>query len=249
MFKPWFQIVGEEAKPQFMLRDAEGREFGVVEWYSNRRLPQNWMGLEFISGAFGNRPFLVFDLDSWKVVSEKSRNLPDDYFEPGLEVFLSRWTDVDRDLRRDRVKRAARMELIKLAEKGYTIAFQEMFLEESKPEDLPVLTIKGQSFLVDDQYGIRPGEFRSEVTLVFLPETARGAQVPAPAFLVNWKFGEGYELIDCQMSEELVHQALEIFFDNAELEGIYRERHKRMRREGVLLGVRPAPSGASQIEA
>lgn len=256
MFQPWHALAGEKPRPQFFLRDQEGREFGVVEHYENRRLPPPaQVALEFVSADFSaKRPWVLFDLESWRVVPGRSQNLPDAVFEAGLEYFLGRWPESDKQLRRDRARLASCKAQVDLAGQGYTIAFFELFPAELGSEGLPHCKLGKGEFLVEDQYGIRPGEFRDEVTLVLLPAkgaaphgaagnpgatTASPAAVEKPHAIVNWRFGQGFDLLDCQGSEEDVAEAVQTFMAAEGREALYRERLMRMRREGVLLGVKP----------
>jgi hypothetical protein len=242
MFQPWSKLLGEKPQPQFFLRDAMGKEYGVVEHYSDRSTtPEVWMGLEFYSADFAAaRPFVVFDLMTWKVVPGKSRSLPEPIFEDGLAAFLDRWPEAEREKRRDRAKRGFKHAQVTLAEQGYTIAFHEMFADELPAGGLPKVALGSQFARVDDQYGIRPGEYRNEVTLVLLPEkTLAPGEEPKPLALVNWRFGEGFEVINAEVDEDAVAVAIEKFMAEDHRESEFRERLKRMRREGVMLGVKP----------
>jgi hypothetical protein len=241
MFQAWHKLLGESPQPQFLLRDDQGREFGVIEYYSDRPTsPYQWVGFEFFSADFAAaRPWVVFDLEAWKVVPGKSKNLPDDFFEPGLQSYLERWPESERQLRKDRAKRGFYSQQITLAEKGYTIAFSELFPEEAAAQPLPERQIHGETFRIDDQYGIRPGEFRSEVSLVLMPKSKIDSSDAKPLAIVNWVFGQGIEVLDAQIDEDVIAQAIQEFMAAENLESTYRERLKRMRREGVLLGVRP----------
>jgi hypothetical protein len=241
MFQAWHKLLGEKPQPQFLLRDDQGREFGVMEYYSDRpTTPFLWVGFEFFSVDFSAaRPWVVFDLEAWKVVPGKGKNLPDDLFEPGLQAYLDKWPEKERQLRKDRAKRGFYSQLIDLAEKGYTIAFSELFPGESTPKGLPHCLVAGVGLRVDDQYGIRPGEFRSEVSLVLIPEAASGQPEPKPVAIVNWVFGQGLEVLDAQMDEDAIAKGIQEFMSSENREVTYRERLKQMRREGVLLGVRP----------
>ncbi len=256
MFQPWHALAGEKPRPQFFLRDQEGREFGVVEHYENRRLPPPaQVALEFVSADFAaKRPWVLFDLEIWRVVAGRSQNLPDAIFEAGLEYFLGRWPESEKQLRRDRARLASCKSQIDLAGQGYTIAFFELFPAELGVEGLPFCSLDSGDFLVEDQYGIRPGEFRDEVTLVLLP--AKNSAIPIaaanpsaspgpqaiaekPYAIVNWRFGQGFDLLDCHGSEDAVAEAVQNFMAVDGREALYRERLMRMRREGVLLGVKP----------
>lgn len=242
MFQPWSKLVGEKLQPQFFLRDATGKEFGVVELYSDRPThPEMWMGLEFYSADFAaSRPFVVFDLTHWKTVAGKSRHLPEPLFEEGLAAYLGRWPESEREKRRERARRGFKHTQVSLAEQGYTIAYHEMFADELPPEGLPVLKLGKTVCRIDDQYGIRPGEYRDEVTLVLLPEVkGPPGETPQPLALVNWRFGEGLEVLNAQVDEEVVAREIEKFMAESQREDEYRARLQRMRREGVLLGVKP----------
>jgi hypothetical protein len=247
MFQPWSKLLGEKPQPQFFLRDAMGKEYGVVEHYSDRStLPEVWMGLEFYSVDFASaRPFVVFDLTTWKVVTGKSRNLPEPIFEDGLAAFLDRWPETEREKRRERAKRGFKHAQVTLAEQGYTIAYHELFAEELHAdgltvEGLPKMNLGSTVCRVDDQYGIRPGEYRNEVTLVLLPDKVLApGEESKPLALVNWRFGEGFEVINAEVDEELVAGEVEKFMAENHRESEFRERLQRMRREGVLLGVKP----------
>jgi hypothetical protein len=59
--------------------------------------------------------------------------------------------------------------------------------------------------------------------------------------LANWLFGEGYEILESKLAEARARRVLDQMTSNAELEKIYKERLAKMRREGVLLGIKPKP--------
>jgi hypothetical protein len=234
----------------------------VVEHYeTDRSRPDGFALLEFFSPDPGfkgqGRPLVWLDLASWTVVPGKGKHLPDGEFEAGLDGYLQGFPDTERDLRRERARQARFSDLVALAGQGYTIAYQEMFPGELKREDFPVVEAGGRAYLVDDQYGIQPGDFRNQVTLVFLDQgpagspaarPARAAASPqaaapeaSPALLVNWQFGSGYEIVQAALDEDLCHRCVEALVGNKEAEKIYKERLLKMRREGTLLGVKPKP--------
>jgi hypothetical protein len=72
------------------------------------------------------------------------------------------------------------------------------------------------------------------------PPPAPG-QETQPSLLANWLFGEGYEILESKLEETRARRVLDQMTSNPELERIYRERLAKMRREGVLLGVKPKP--------
>ena len=245
--KPYYLIAGTPPKPQFLLKDHMGREYGVVEHYETDRMRTGGhILLEFISPdpQFKSRPMLWVDLEHWCVLAGHGKNLPDEDFEMGLEAYLQRFSETERDLRRDRARQALRFELIRLAEQGYSVAYQEMFPGELTKVDFPTVRIAGDNYIVDDQYLIQPGDFRNQVTLVFIEDAkdVKGGKEPtSTALLGNWLFGEGYEILQTRFSESQSQRALQALVENPELEKIYRERLVKMRREGVLLGVKPKP--------
>lgn len=248
--KPFHAIAGLTVRPQFLLKDHAGREYGVVEHYeTDRRKPSGYVLLEFYTPdpAVKERPRIWLDLEAWAVVMGHGRNLPDADFEAGLNRYLQGFSEDERALRRDRARKARFAEVIDLAGKGFTIAYQEMFPGELKPEDFPVVEMAGRDYLVDDQYDIQPGDPRQAVTLVFVerPIPASGSEAaalapePQPSLIANWLFDEGYEIVTSSLPEDLVHTSIRALLGNKELEKIYRERRKKMRREGTLLGVKP----------
>lgn len=243
--KPYHAIAGEPPRPQFLLKARDGRDYGVVEHYeTDRGRPHTHFLLEFFAAGDmqGPRPRVWVDLASWSVALGHGKNLPDADFEAGLDQYLKSLPESERELRRERARKALRFELMRLAEQGYSIAYQEMFPGELLPEDFPKVTVEKTEYIVDDQYLIRPGDFRSLVTLVFVPEGAGADGGKAePALLANWLFGEGYEILESGLDESRARRVLDQMTSNPELEKIYRERLARMRREGVLLGISPRP--------
>ena len=238
--KPFHEIAGEPPRPQFLLKARDGREYAVVEYYeTDRARPHTHVLLEFFpaDAPQGPRPRVWVDLAGWGVARGHGKNLPDADFEPGLDEYLQAFPDEERDLRRERARKALRFELTRLAEQGYSIAYQEMFPGELTREDFPRVTVEKSEYVVDDQYLIRPGDFRNQVTLVFVPEGGAAE----PALLANWLFGEGYEILEGKLDEARARRVLDQMTSNPELEKIYRERLAKMRREGVLLGVKPKP--------
>jgi hypothetical protein len=248
--RPFHQIAGLPAQPQFLLKDREGREYGVVEHYeTDRRKPAGYALLEFWSPdpSLKDRPRVWLDLEAWQVVVGRGRNLPDGDFEAGLDGYLQGFPPKERELRKERAKQALNYEMVDLAGKGFTIAYQEMFPGELKREDFPVVEMGRKSYLVDDQYNIQPGNFQNQVTLVFVESAASD---PAggerePALLANWIFGSGYEIVHTVLDEATVHAAIRHLVENKELEKIYKERLGKMRRQGTLLGVKPKPYEAA----
>lgn len=239
--KPYHQIAGLSPKPQFMLKDRAGRDFGVLEHYeTDPKRPGGHVLLEFFTPdpAVKVRPLVWLDLARWTVLAGHGKNLPDGDFEGGLDAYLQSFPEAERDIRRDRARKAHRYELIRLADQGYSIAYQEMFPGELTKEDFPTVRIDGRSYLVDDQYLIQPGDFRNQVTLVFVEAEA---SPDSPALLCNWLFGEGYEILQNTLDEARCRRAVQALVENAELEKIYKERLVKMRREGTLLGVKPKP--------
>ncbi len=261
--KPFHQIAGLPPKPQFLLKDHAGREYGVIEHYeTDRAKATNHTLLEFFSfdpnsstAILKDRPKIWLDVDKWKVLEGHGKNLPDLDFEAGLNAYLQTFTETERDLRRERARLARFSDIIRLAEEDFTIAYQEMFPGELEHEDFPAVTIGGKHFIVDDQYGIRPGDFRNQVTLVFVADPKRKTKVEPDtstmqsALLCNWIFREGYEIVHTALDEGQCHEAIRALVENPELEKIYRERLLKMRREGVLLGVKAKPYTARQGEA
>jgi hypothetical protein len=252
--KPFHQIIGQTPQPQFLLKDHIGNEYGVVEHYeTDRAKATNHVLLEFYSPdpTRKNRALIWLDLDKWNILEGHGKNLPDEDFESGLNVYLQGFSEAERDVRRDRARRARFSTIINLAEEGYTIAYQEMFPGELAREDFPSITISGRRFIVDDQYGIRPGDYRNQVTMVFVPERTSDAPSKSEktndetALLCNWLFGEGYEIVHTSLPEDHGHTAIRVLVENKELEKIYRERLLKMRREGTLLGVKPKPYAPS----
>jgi len=242
MYRAWHYFSGEKPRPQFFLRDDQGREYGVVEWYSDApEEPPAHVALEFVSADFSAaRPWVLVNLESWKTVAGREKNLPDEFFKDGLEAYLSRWDEKEKQLRLDRVRRAAFHAPIQMAEKGYTVGYHELFPKDMPQEGLPRIRVADQWVRLIDQYGIRPGEFRHEVTLVLMPETVLKSQgEPAPLALVNWRFGEGFDVLDSKIPEEDVADAVQGFMENHERESHFQRRLTQMRREGVLLGVKP----------
>jgi hypothetical protein len=243
--KPYYQIAGTAPKPQFLLKDRTGREFGVVEHYETDRLRTGGhVLLEFISpdpALNMARPMIWLDLEKWVVLAGHGKNLPDADFELGLEAYLQSFPESERELRRDRARQALRFEMIRLAEQGYSVAYQEMFPDELTREDFPTARIAGNDYIVDDQYLIQPGDFRNQVTLVFVKDAKGRQEQPTPALLCNWLFGEGYEILQSEFSESQSRRAIDVLVENTELEKIYRERLTKMRREAVILGVKAKP--------
>ena len=247
--KPFYQIAGTPAQPQFLLKDRHGREYGVVEHYeTDRAKPTGFVLLEFFSPdpSLQGRPLVWLDLTHWTVVPGRGKNLPDGDFEAGLDAYLQGFPQPERDLRKDRARKAHFQEVIALAGQGYTIAYQEVFPEGLKREDFPAVEMGGRAYLVDDQYNIQPGDFRNQVTLVFVEDRteAGAAAAGAPkdaALIANWIFGEGYEIVNSSLDEKTCHASIRALVENAELEKIYKERLLKMRREGTLLGVKPKP--------
>ncbi len=249
-FKPYHTITGQPPKPQFFLKDVHERAFGVIEHYNTdprQDLPA--VLLEFISPDIGpdNRPLIWLDLEKWRVVAGESRNLPESDFEAGFDAYLQGWPDAEKDLRRDRCKKARFSEVITLAEKGFSIAYQELFPGELCREDFPEVKVAGETYLVDDQYNIQPGEFINQATLVLVPAASvpNAPAIPENHLLFNWLFGEGYEILDTRLSEADCHRIIQELTSNRELEKIYRDRLTKMRREGVLLAVKPKPYSPS----
>jgi hypothetical protein len=241
--KPYHEIAGEPPRAQFMLKARDGLEYGVIEHYeTDPSRPHSHVLLEFFPRDAGDapRPRLWVDLEAWKVALGHGKHLPDSDFEPGFDAYLQIFPEPERELRRERARKAIRFELIRLAEQGYSIAYQEMFPGELTREDFPKVRVGREEFVVDDQYLIRPGDFRNQVTLVFAEDGRAPGQVE-PALLANWLFGEGYEILQSKFPEDQAQRALEPLVRNPELEGIYRERLAKMRREGTLLGVKPKP--------
>jgi hypothetical protein len=249
--KPFHEIVGEAPRPQFLLKARDGRDYGVVEYYeTDRARPHTHVLLEFFApdSAQGPRPRVWVDLAAWAVAFGHGKNLPDPDFEPGLNAYLNTFPEEEREIRRERARKALRYDLVRLAEQGYSIAYQEMFPGELTREDFPRVWVEKSQFVADDQYLIRPGDFRNQVTLVFIP-VAEGASAPSaeggpesqPSLLANWLFGEGYEILESKLEETRARRVLDQMTSNPELERIYRERLAKMRREGVLLGVKPKP--------
>jgi hypothetical protein len=78
-----------------------------------------------------------------------------------------------------------------------------------------------------------------------VPAAGGGAAAPPeetrPSLIANWLFGEGYEIVITSLPDDLVHTSIGTLIGNKELEKIYRERLKKMRREGTLLGAKPKP--------
>jgi hypothetical protein len=242
--KPYYQIAGTAPKPQFLLKDRSGREYGVVEHYETDRLRTGGhVLLEFISPdpALKARPMIWLDLEKWAVLAGHGKNLPDADFEMGLEAYLQGFPESERELRRDRARQALRFEMIRLAEQGYSVAYQEMFPDELTREDFPTARIAGNDYIVDDQYLIQPGDFRNQVTLVFVKDVKGREEPPTTALLCNWLFGEGYEILQSEFSESQARRAIDVLVENTELEKIYRERLAKMRREAVILGVKAKP--------
>ncbi len=266
--KPLHQILNVPPKPQFLLTDFTGREFGIIEHYETDRAKATaHMLLEFFSPDPNliSPPLIWVDIDRWLVLEGHGKNLPDADFEAGLNAYLQSFSEEERDLRRDRARKARNWDMIQLVETGYTIAYQEMFPGELAAEDFPTVKIAGQNYIVDDQYGIRPGEFHNQVTLVFILEKKSKNKMEGqkenqkesksstlqsevgkdvdlePALLCNWIFGQGYEILQTDLAEDLCHKAITALVENPELEKIYRERLIKMRREGVLLGIAAKP--------
>jgi hypothetical protein len=240
--KPYYIIAGTDPKPQFLLKDPGGREYGVVEHYETDRMRSGGhILLEFLTQdpAIKARPMIWVDLEKWTVLAGHGKNLPDADFEPGLDAYLQIFPESERELRRERARQALRYELIRLAEQGYSVAYQEMFPGELTKEDFPAVRVAGENFLVDDQYLIQPGDFRNQVTLVFVEDRKDGRQPAATALLCNWLFGEGFEILESRFSDSQSQRAVQALVENPELEKIYRERLTKMRREGVILGVKP----------
>lgn len=241
--KPYYMIAGLAPKPQFLLKDKAGREYGVVEHYETDRMRTGGHALlEFISPdpSIKARPMIWLDLENWAVLSGHGKNLPDADFEPGLDTYLQSFSETERQLRRDRARQALRFELIRLAEQGYTVAYQEMFPGELSKEDFPVVRIAGANYLVDDQYLVQPGDFRNQVTLVLVAE-GKDKEPAATALLCNWLFGEGFEILQSAFSDSQSERAVHALVENTELEKIYKERLMKMRREGAILGIKPKP--------
>jgi hypothetical protein len=251
--KPYYQIIGKPPQPQFFLKDRDGREFGVVEHYeTDRSRPASFILLEFFSPAVdgARRPLVWLDLEKWSVLHGRGKHIPDEHFEPGLDAYLQSLPEAEKETRRERARKARFADVIRLAEQGYTVAYQELFPGELRKEDFPLVEISGRGYLVDDQYTIQPGDFRNQVTLVFVEAGAgsRGAAAPGsqsapekPALLCNWLFGVGYDILESELREDLCHQAIKPLVENPELEKIYRERLAKMRRQATLLGVQPKP--------
>ena len=241
--KPYYMIAGLDPKPQFLLKDKAGREYGVVEHYETDRMRTGGHALlEFISPdpSIKARPMIWLDLENWAVLNGHGKNLPDADFEPGLDTYLQSFSETERLLRRDRARQALRFELIRLAEQGYTVAYQEMFPGELSKEDFPVVRIAGANYLVDDQYLVQPGDFRNQVTLV-LVEEGNDKEPAATALLCNWLFGEGFEILQSAFSDSQSERAVHALVEKTELEKIYKERLMKMRREGAILGIKPKP--------
>lgn len=250
--KPYFMIAGTVPKPQFLLKDQAGREYGVVEHYETDRMRTGGhILLEFISPdpALKVRPMVWVDLENWAVLAGHGKNLPDGDFELGLDAYLQSFSETERELRRDRARQALRFELIRLAEQGYSVAYQEMFPAELTKEDFPSVRVAGDNYIVDDQYLIQPGDFRNQVTLVFVEDRKESKEPATTALLCNWLFGEGYEILQTRFSESQSQRAVQALVENPELEKIYRERLAKMRREGVLLGVKPKPYSPTAPQA
>jgi len=260
--KPYYLIAGQPPKPQFLLKDYAGREYGVVEHYeTDAKRSGGHALLEFWvpdsaagepAAASRGRPMIWIDLNAWTILAGHGKNLPDADFEAGLQAYLQSWSESERDLRRDRARQALRYDLIKLAEQGYSVAYQEMFPGELLREDFPSVRIGRKPYIVDDQYQIQPGDFRNQVTLVFVPDAPESRDPQSPALLCNWLFDEGYEILQTALDEGQCHKAIAALVENKELEKIYKERLAKMRREGVILGVKPKPyeprSGRSEGE-
>lgn len=246
--KPYHEIAGEPPRAQFMLKARDGLEYGVVEHYeTDPARPHTHVLMEFHTRDAGPsvpRPRLWIDLEAWNVARGHGKHLPDADFEPGFDAYLQIFPEPERELRRERARKALRYELIRLAEQGYSVAYQEMFPGELGRDDFPKVRVGREEFVVDDQYLIRPGDFRNQVTLVFMEEGAAPGAAE-PALLANWLFGEGYEILQTRFPDEQAQRALEPLVRNPELEGIYKERLAKMRREGTLLGVKPKPYAAS----
>lgn len=202
-YKPFHLLMNRDPKPQFILEDHAGRRFGVVEHYNaDPREDLPYILFEFFPagspgagspGAAGSagagsgtadraaRPRVWFDAKTWTVLEGKGENLPDPDFERGFESFLSGWSEEKRRERRERIFRCRFWELIRLAEAGYTVAFQEAFPGEARREDFPQADLLGKTYWVDDQYHIRPGDFKNQVTLVFVETGAADGERPGPA--------------------------------------------------------------------
>ena len=272
--KPFYQIAGTEPKPQFLLKDHTGRKFGVVEHYeTDRARATPHVLLEFFGEdpSVTRRPLVWVDLDRWCVLAGHGKHLPDADFEAGFDQYLQSLPAAERDLRKERARKARFAEILGLAGRGYTIAYQEMFPGELGREDFPSVEISGKTFLVDDQYLVQPGDYRNQVTLVFVEQPSRGGSSggeqgnlqgtgsagvegnppaadnpPEAALICNWLFGSGYEIVTGTLPEEVRHPAIRALVENPELEKIYKQRHLKMRREATLLGVAPKPYAPTQ---
>src|SRR4051794_25965875 len=122
--KPYFQIAGKPPHPQFFLKDQSGREFAVVEHYeTDSSRTDTYILLEFFSPAVdaAKRPLIWLDLENWKVLPGKGKNLPDEYFEAGLNAYLQNLPLEEKEVRQQRARQARFAECIALAEKGYTV--------------------------------------------------------------------------------------------------------------------------------
>jgi hypothetical protein len=257
-FLPWFTLAGQSRRPQFLLKDFTGRAYGVVEHYeTGPGAGPEKMLLEFHPVDGGAHPWSGWDLERWDLLEGYSRELPDEGFATGLRHFLASWDETERDIRRKRALRAKFWESVQLAEKGYTVAFAELFPEEAAKASPLRFEWEGASYRVDDQYGIQPGDFREEVTLAFLPEASQGKPLPGvePALLLNWQFRDGCEILSSKFEEEKVFHAVSHWMrrddSNAPVssfakefppqEALFHQRLLQMRRQGVILQVAPKP--------
>ncbi len=239
-FKPYSLVHGSQIQAQFILQDINQTHYGVIEYYNtNSKLQVPAILFEFVDvkRPEAAKAKLWLNMDTWEIESKGQEHLPDAVFAEAFQAHLSSWTESEKDLRHSRALESRFFEAIKLANQGYSIAYHELFPED--PEFINVKLQNRKEYLLDDQYLIQPGENRHHVTLVFVAQPSKAETLAS--LIATWNFSGEFDVIESELNENEIEALLSELARQGEISLKLQKRREKMRRQAILLQVRPKP--------